>query len=266
MLKDEYFLEFSDLSRTITYTRIKDDDGWLPFFSVRRNGELIGLVSERYKPIRVEPIVDRITSICSDTEVEVEDRGNNFVNVVIKLKSYKFKEQIPVEEELNGLVQFDYSGVGSSVYPAIFISNSYNGSSTLTIDSGLYRTICSNGLVHLEELIASNKARHIGKTDIDVEEIERFVEDITSLYSIISNPNLAVETSQILDLANKIGLGNKAKEKYINPIIQNLEKIRMWTAVNLFTYLMVRVKSIANHYQSYMSAQKKLNKFILDNI
>jgi len=265
MLMKQNYVEFQDLGRTISYTRVSDGNGQLPYFSVRKDGQLIGLVSEKYKPIQIQPIVDDIVKNYPDVDVKVFDK-KEFTNVVLQLKSYVFNESNPVESELGDIIDFDYQGTGSSVFPAIFISNSYNGMSSLSIDSGLYRSICENGLVCVEDLVYTTRTRHIGKIQVDIKSIETFISSVGEFFETISNPSKVVDVMEVKKLAEKLQLGKRAMKKYIEPVIENLEKISMWAAINLFTYLYVRIGSIANQYQAYMYAQRKLNEFIKYNL
>lgn len=51
------------------------------------------------------------------------------------------------------------------LFGQIVINNSYNGLSSLSLHGGLFRVICSNGLVSSEDAVASYRKAHKGDTD-----------------------------------------------------------------------------------------------------
>lgn len=51
---------------------------------------------------------------------------------------------------------------GDTVYPEMVIYNSYDGSSALTVHMGIFRSVCSNGLIVASHDFGTFKIRHIG--------------------------------------------------------------------------------------------------------
>jgi hypothetical protein len=51
---------------------------------------------------------------------------------------------------------------GDTVFPRILLTNSHDGKNAFTFQAGLYRLVCSNGLVIADEEFNSMKIRHMG--------------------------------------------------------------------------------------------------------
>ncbi len=51
---------------------------------------------------------------------------------------------------------------GDTVFPRILLTNSHNGKNAFTFTAGLFRLICSNGLVISDQEFGSMKIRHMG--------------------------------------------------------------------------------------------------------
>jgi hypothetical protein len=51
---------------------------------------------------------------------------------------------------------------GDTVFPRILLTNSHDGKNAFTFTAGLFRLICSNGLVISDEEFGSMKIRHMG--------------------------------------------------------------------------------------------------------
>ena len=51
---------------------------------------------------------------------------------------------------------------GDTVFPRIMLTNSHDGKNAFTFQAGLFRLICSNGLVIADEQFSSMKIRHMG--------------------------------------------------------------------------------------------------------
>lgn len=64
---------------------------------------------------------------------------------------------------------------GDDVFPQILLSNSHDGTSTFQFTAGLFRMVCSNGLVLSTETFGDLKIRHMG---YDMEELQRVVNEI----------------------------------------------------------------------------------------
>jgi hypothetical protein len=50
---------------------------------------------------------------------------------------------------------------GDTVFPRILLTNSHDGKNAFTFQAGLFRLVCSNGLVIADEQFSSMKIRHM---------------------------------------------------------------------------------------------------------
>ena len=60
---------------------------------------------------------------------------------------------------------------GDTVYPQIMLTNSHDGKNSFQFQAGLYRMICSNGLVIADEQFESVKMRHMGYSFEDLQDM-----------------------------------------------------------------------------------------------
>lgn len=64
---------------------------------------------------------------------------------------------------------------GDTVFPQILVSNSHDGKNSFQFTAGLFRLVCSNGLVIAAEEFESRKVRHMGYS---FEEIQKVVMEL----------------------------------------------------------------------------------------
>jgi hypothetical protein len=64
---------------------------------------------------------------------------------------------------------------GDTVMPRILLTNSHDGKNAFTFQAGLYRLVCSNGLVVADAEFASMKIRHMG---YDLTELKTVINEI----------------------------------------------------------------------------------------
>ena len=64
---------------------------------------------------------------------------------------------------------------GDTVMPRILMTNSHDGKNAFTFQAGLYRLVCSNGLVIVDAEFASMKIRHMG---YDLNELSTVISEI----------------------------------------------------------------------------------------
>lgn len=83
---------------------------------------------------------------------------------------------------------------GDDVYPQILLSNSHDGSSTFQFTAGLFRMVCSNGLVLSTETFGDLKIRHMG---YDMEELQRVVSEIVDKLPLTVESMNQLKQSQI---------------------------------------------------------------------
>ena len=64
---------------------------------------------------------------------------------------------------------------GDTVFPRILMTNSHDGKNAFTFQAGLYRLVCSNGLVIADAEFANMKIRHMG---YDLTELKSVINEI----------------------------------------------------------------------------------------
>lgn len=64
---------------------------------------------------------------------------------------------------------------GDTVFPRILMTNSHDGKNSFSFQAGLYRLVCSNGLVIADAEFASMKIRHMG---YDLNELSTVINEI----------------------------------------------------------------------------------------
>jgi len=108
---------------------------------------------------------------------------------------------------------------GDDVYPIILLSNSHNGLSGFKFQSGLFRLVCSNGLVIMDVDMGSFSMRHMGYT------FEQLQESINGT------------VSQFPDLVKKINKFQKVKlnEAQIEEFARKAFEIRFEQDSNILT-------------------------------
>jgi hypothetical protein len=93
-----------------------------------------------------------------------------------------------------------------SLTPEIILINSHNGTSSIRMELGLYRLVCSNGLVISDTQFAQVKRRHFG---IEQEEIFNVIYDATKEFNDIwgkidEYKSIKLTNGQRLDFASKV--------------------------------------------------------------
>ena len=94
---------------------------------------------------------------------------------------------------------------GDTVYPQILLTNSHDGKNAFTFTAGLFRLICSNGLVIADEKFEDVKMRHMGYSFEDLQDmIKDMVEKLPlTVDSMNKMKAIELEENQILDFAKK---------------------------------------------------------------
>ena len=94
---------------------------------------------------------------------------------------------------------------GDNVWPQIIMTNSHDGKNSFTFQAGMYRLVCSNGLVIADQEFGSMKIRHMGY-DFDTlrETINEMVEKLPlTVESMNKFKNTELSEPQKYDLARK---------------------------------------------------------------
>lgn len=107
-------------------------------------------VSEKYSHIPTERVIDDM-EVLGWKVVEAKE--------VKARKNQGFQKHMLVfanpEIVINGVD-------GDTVFPRILLTNSHDGKNAFTFTAGLFRLVCSNGLVIADEQFSSMKIRHMG--------------------------------------------------------------------------------------------------------
>jgi len=107
-------------------------------------------VSEKYSHIPTERVMDDMAAL-----------GWNVVDAkeIKARKNQGFQKHMLIfanpEIVING-------ADGDTVFPRVLLTNSHDGKNAFTFQAGLYRLVCSNGLVIADEQFGSMKIRHMG--------------------------------------------------------------------------------------------------------
>ena len=106
------------------------------------------------------------------------------------------------------------------LFPELIVKNSYDGTSSLKIHFGLFRQVCSNGLVIEETTLAQPLSlSHIGKDFY--EKLDSFIEVAEQEYKVLYE-NILETTKMNMSLADRVSFALKAvKLRLPNKIIHN---------------------------------------------
>ena len=134
---------------------------------------------------------------------------------------------------------------GDTVYPQILLTNSHDGKNSFQFQAGLYRLVCSNGLVIADEKFEDVKMRHMGYTFEDLQvKIKDMVERLPlTVESMNKMKAMEMEQEQILAFA-KDALNARFTEKelarididiaeLVNPVRKEDRGNDLWSVFNV---------------------------------
>tara|TARA_B100000035_G_scaffold313667_1_gene327902 strand:+ start:1505 stop:2335 length:831 start_codon:yes stop_codon:yes gene_type:complete len=115
---------------------------------------------------------------------------------------------------------------GDTVFPQILLTNSHDGKNAFTFTAGLFRLICSNGLVVADQKFEDVKMRHMGYTFEDLQvQIKEMVERLPlTVESMNRMKSIELTTDQMKDLAHK-SLTTRFTEEQLKVVDINLDEI-----------------------------------------
>ena len=117
----------------------------------------------------------------------------------------------------------DFIVEGSDEYPELLLSNSHDGTSSFTLDVGIFRLICSNGMVIKSQDFGSMKIRHYGYDFSTIKgAVNELMEKIPGyLKQVEDMKQHTLEKEQMLDFARKAAMLRFAKtnEESIEKIV-----------------------------------------------
>ena len=117
-----------------------------------------GKMSEKYVTMDSEKLVNAILSLTSKGQPVFELRAIQFHNPRKGNEARKYGGHIVRIQTVKSYAV----GKKDDVHPEMIIRNSYDGSSTFQIRMGVFRLVCSNGLVIATEDFGEIKLRHMG--------------------------------------------------------------------------------------------------------
>jgi len=134
---------------------------------------------------------------------------------------------------------------GDTVFPQILMTNSHDGKNAFTFQAGLYRLICSNGLVIADTQFEAVKMRHMGYTFEDLQvKIKDMVEKLPlTVESMNKMKATEMEQEQILQFAKDALLTRFTKpemnriqidlDAFINPVRKEDAGSDLWSVFNV---------------------------------
>ena len=120
---------------------------------------------------------------------------------------------------------------GDNVWPQVIMTNSHDGKNSFTFQAGMFRFVCSNGLVIADEEFGSMKIRHMG---YDFETLRETVNEmVEKLPLTVESMNRFKSTELTQD--QKYDLARKALETRFK--IQEDQKVDQVYKINLDEFL-----------------------------
>lgn len=197
-------------------------------------------VSDKYVHVPTMELVDDMAKLgwgVSDVKQVGSKKGLN-----------KFKKHLVTFSNESIVIKGDD---GETVYPQILLTNSHDGLSSFQFRAGLFRLVCSNGLVIATEDFGQMRIRHKGysfqelkKTVMElVEELPVTVETLNKFREVV------LSDEQKHELAMKaigIRFGENGAEVDVQEILKPTRKedegSDLWTVFNVIQEKMVRGK------------------------
>jgi hypothetical protein len=115
---------------------------------------------------------------------------------------------------------------GDTVFPQILLTNSHDGKNAFQFQAGLYRLVCSNGLVIADTQFEAVKMRHMGYTFEDLQvKIKEMVEKLPlTVESMNKMKAKEMAEEEIIQFA-KDAINTRFTEKEINRIQIDLKEL-----------------------------------------
>lgn len=163
--------------------------------------------------------------------------------------------------------------VGDSLVQAI-IKNSHDGTKALTVGSGLYRLVCSNGLTVPTSVAQEFNLRH---KNIDLGEIRRITDEFAKRLPLLTNSvnkfqSKELSEGQAVDFMNKATLirweNNSVPSLNIESLLKPLrvedEGMNLWKVFNVAQEKLVRGGEQYRTKRGRLSSVRELRNF--DNV
>lgn len=142
--------------------------------------------------------------------------------VKIRKGEIGYQKHLIVFQNENLLIKGDD---GDDSYVQLLLTNSHNGKSSFRFEVGIFRMICSNGLVIKSTDLGSLKIRHVGYTFDELQtQLNQFISSLDKVVekmNVMRNKNISVnEAKQIAQRALQIRFNTK--EKYDDNLLTNI--------------------------------------------
>ena len=187
-------------------------------------------VSEKYSHIPTERVIDDM-EVLGWKVVEAKE--------VKARKNQGFQKHMLVfanpEIVINGVD-------GDTVFPRILLTNSHDGKNAFTFTAGLFRLVCSNGLVIADEQFSSMKIRHMGYdfealSGLITEMVEKLPLTVESMNNF-KNKKLSDEQKQkfaLEALGLRFNIENKTFDvsEFLAPTRKEDEGDDLWSVFNV---------------------------------
>jgi len=185
------------------------------------------LTSIGYKATSIDELKIRVPAAFSTHESPKLSTRYSFVPTDELIAAFEKTGWLPAFAKQNGVspyarhmirffnpdLGFDFMNLkGDNVKPQFILDNSHNGGSPAMGHMGIFRLVCTNGLiVAMPGMFTSVKLRHVG---IDVEELKQLMSVVAEQYSIIGK--------HISDM-QQVVLNNDQREEFVIKAIANRE-------------------------------------------
>jgi len=120
-------------------------------------------------------------------------------------------------------VNYDFMQEGKTEYPELLLTNSHDGTTAFKLDVGIFRLVCSNGMVVKSQDFGSMKVRHYG---YDFETIKGAVNDLVEqipdyLKQVEDMKEQKLEREQMLEFARQAAMlrMTKVNETAIDEVV-----------------------------------------------
>jgi hypothetical protein len=187
-------------------------------------------VSEKYSHIPTERVMDDMSAL-----------GWNVVDAkeIKARKNQGFQKHMLVFANSEIIIN---GNDGDTVFPRILLTNSHDGKNAFTFKAGLFRLVCSNGLVIADEQFGEMKIRHMG---YDFEALQSLITEMVEKLPLtvesmnrFKNKQLSEEQKQKFAL-EALGLRFDTENKtfnvseFLTPTRKEDEGSDLWSVFNV---------------------------------
>lgn len=164
-------------------------------------------------------------------------------------------------------------------YPRIIMTNSHDGFNSFKFMLGLFRLVCSNGLVVCDDQMVNMSIRHINYTFDElrrivataIEQVPDIVNTMNKMRTIeLSDDNkkeLAKEMFKIrknLDENDKVEVSDEVLEDILTPVREEDNKNDLWTVFNICQEKMIKGGFSANTKNNKLRKQRGITSIKKD--